>query len=75
MVVVVVFYPHHRRAAPMQAGLAVVGTAAALISASSAVRDKLLWASSGAMLGAAVPFTLLAMMKTNKQIIKQVGGL
>lgn len=58
----------------MQGALALVGSHAAMIAAAKAADkdSKLLWAVSGAALVAVWPFTLFAMMPTNKTILKQV---
>jgi hypothetical protein len=58
--------PSYKRATVMQASLAVAGSllsVAAWLSGAGVV-----WLVSGLILGAVVPFTLLAMWRTNKQL-------
>lgn len=58
--------PTYRRATVMQASLAVIGTALALIAwKHSAVRA---WLYGAICLGAVVPYTLLIMMPVNSQL-------
>ena len=61
------FAPSYRRATVMQASLAVVGCAAGLWAA-WLLADA--WIAAGALLlGAVVPFTLVVMLPTNKQLL------
>lgn len=64
------------RAARLQGGLAILGSHAAMVAAAKSPDSdaKLLWGLSSGLLGAVWPWTLLAMMPTNKKILKQVGG-
>ncbi|KAF8069484.1 hypothetical protein HT031_001600 [Scenedesmus sp. PABB004] len=61
------------RAAKLQGGLAVVGASAAAVAASRApdAGAARLWAAAAALLGGVWPWTLFAMMPTNKTILKQ----
>jgi hypothetical protein len=61
------FRPSYRRAAMMQAGLAAVGCLAA-IGAWAQGRGALVLVA-GLLLGAAIPFTLLAILPTNKRLL------
>lgn len=62
------FAPSYRRATVMQASLAVIGCLAGLWSA-WVLRDA--WVGFGALLlGAVVPFTLVVILPTNKQLLK-----
>lgn len=70
------FFPAmYGRAARLQGGLAVLGSHAAMVAAAKAGSrgEQLAWSAAGAALGAVWPWTLLAMMPTNKTILKQVG--
>lgn len=61
------FAPSYRRATVMQASLAVIGCLAGLLSA-WVLND--LWVGLGALLlGAVVPFTLVVILPTNKQLL------
>jgi hypothetical protein len=61
------FAPSYRRATVMQASLAVIGCLAGLWSA-WALGDA--WVGFGALLlGAVVPFTLVVILPTNKQLL------
>ncbi len=59
--------PSYRRATLMQAPLAVIGLAAGI--AAWALGAGILWLVGGALLGAVVPFTLLVIFATNKQLL------
>jgi hypothetical protein len=61
------FGPSYRRAAVMQGGLAVVGLLAGLVAwyQGSGVG----WLVGGVLLGALVPFTLIAIMPTNRRLL------
>jgi hypothetical protein len=62
------FRPSYRRASVMQASLAVIGCLAGLWS-SWVLRDA--WVAFGALLlGAVVPFTLIVILPTNKQLLE-----
>ena len=58
--------PSYRRAAAMQASLAVVGSLLALAAWLSGA--GLVWLGSGLLLGSVVPFTLVVMWPTNKRL-------
>jgi Domain of unknown function (DUF1772) len=61
------FAPSYRRATVMQASLAAVG----LISSIAAwlAGASFLWVVAGALLGSVIPFTLLVILPTNKQLL------
>ena len=59
--------PSYRRATLMQAPLAVIGLAAAL--AAWLLGGGAYWLVGGILLGAVVPFTLLVIFGTNKQLL------
>jgi len=61
------FGPSYRRAAVMQATLAIVGTVAAIFAWLAG--EGTMWLVGGALLGAVVPFTLLAILPTNKRLL------
>ena len=62
-----------RRAAPIQASLALVGSTAAAIAASKGGHSsKFLWGGASVLLGAVWPFSILAMFPTINQIKLQV---
>jgi hypothetical protein len=64
----------HRRAAPMQGALALTGfTAAAVAAAQGGHCSKWLWGAAAAAIGCVWPYTLLAMMPTNKKLLAPVG--
>jgi uncharacterized membrane protein len=62
------FAPSYRRASVMQASLAAIGFAAAtaawLMGASSC------WLVGGIFLGSVIPFTLIAIMPTNRKLLQ-----
>ena len=61
------FRPSHRRATLMQASLAAVGLAAALVAW---IQGRgLLMLVGGLLLGAVIPFTLLVILPTNKRLL------
>lgn len=62
-----VFGPSYRRAAVMQASLAVVGTLCGLIALWT--RQNPLWLYGSLTLFFVVPFTFLAIMPTNKRLL------
>ncbi|MEX2222687.1 MAG: DUF1772 domain-containing protein [Candidatus Rokuibacteriota bacterium] len=61
------FGPSYRRASVMQASLAVVGCLAAVAAWAQGSATAVLVA--GLLLGAAVPFTLIVMLPTNKRLL------
>ncbi len=61
------FGPSYRRAAVMQASLAVVGCLAAVAAWAQGSATTVLIA--GLLLGAVVPFTLIVIMPTNKRLL------
>lgn len=61
------FAPSYRRAAVMQASLALIGLAASL-AAWFQTRDAWI-ALAGVLLGSVVPFTLLVILPTNKRLL------
>lgn len=61
------FGPSYRRGAVMQASLAVVGCLAAVAAWTQGSTTSVL--ISGLLLGAAVPFTLIAILPTNKRLL------
>jgi len=63
------FRPSYKRAAVMQAALAVVGTVAALAHAVAA--GGLAWVAGALLLGSVVPFTLLVILPTNTRLLDQ----
>lgn len=62
-----VFGPSYRRAAVMQAALAVVGTAAGIAAWSATAAPA--WLAGSALLFLVVPFTLLAIRPTNRRLL------
>jgi Anthrone oxygenase len=63
------FRPSYRRAAVMQASLALIGTLAAL--ARFAVGGHGAWLGGGLLLGSVIPFTLAVIMPTNKRLLDE----
>eukprot|EP00775_Hariotina_reticulata_P010941 gene10941-11095_t len=63
----------YKRAAKLQGGLSFLGAHAAMIAAAKTSDHdaKMGWRLSGLLIGAVFPFTMLAMMPTNKTILKQ----
>lgn len=61
------FGPSYRRGAVMQASLAVVGCLAAVAGWTQGSATSVL--ISGLLLGVAVPFTLIAILPTNKRLL------
>jgi hypothetical protein len=61
------FAPSYRRAAVMQASLAIVGLLAAVLAWWRTGHNGLL--VGGLLLGAVVPFTLLVIARTNEQLL------
>jgi hypothetical protein len=66
-VAVAEFGPSYRRAAVMQASLAVVGCLAGIVAWAQGSAMSVL--VSGLLLGAAIPFTLIAIRPTNKRLL------
>lgn len=62
-----VFAPSYRRATVMQASLALVATASAL--GAWWLVGSVLWIIGGLLIFAVVPFTLLVILPTNKQLL------
>lgn len=62
-----VFGPSYRRAARMQAALALVGAVAALLAWRLGAGGS--WLSSGLLIFIVVPFTLIGIMPTNKRLL------
>jgi len=63
-----VFPGSYRRAAKMQASLALIGCVSSIISYHFYGASKK-WLAAGLLLGSVVPFTLLAIMPTNKKLL------
>lgn len=61
------FRPMYRRAAPMQAGLAVVGSLAGLVAWLSG--SGVSWFAGAVLLGSVVPFTLLRIAPINDRLL------
>ncbi|MGM7318378.1 DUF1772 domain-containing protein [Idiomarina sp. ST10R2A5] len=68
-----VFGPSYRRAAVMQASLALVAAISGLIVALSG--DSLLWYIGAVLIFSVVPFTFIVIMPTNKQLLSPEGSL
>lgn len=67
-----VFGPSYRRAAVMQASLALVAAISGLIVALNG--DSLLWYIGAVLIFSVVPFTFLVIMPTNKQLLSPGGS-
>jgi hypothetical protein len=63
------FRPSYRRAAVMQVALALVGTAAALARFAGGGHRG--WLVGGLLLVSLIPFTLVVIMPTNKQLLDE----
>jgi uncharacterized membrane protein len=61
------FSPSYRRAAIMQATLAVVGLLSSLTAWFAGA--SFLWVVGGMLLGSVIPFTLIVILPTNKQLL------
>jgi uncharacterized membrane protein len=61
------FAPSYKRAALMQASLAIVGSVSAVLA--WLMGSGLSWLIGGLLLAAVVPFTLIAIFPTNKQLL------
>ena len=59
--------PSYRRATVMQASLAVVGALAAIVAWGAG--SGLAWLAGGLALGAVVPFTLVVIFPTNRELL------
>lgn len=67
------FRPSYRRAAPQQAALAIVCLLAS--AAAAALTNDWFWLAGGCLVGAVVPFTLLAIMSTNRRLLDETHPL
>jgi hypothetical protein len=61
------FVPSYRRATIMQASLAAVGLVSSI--AAWLAGASFLWVVGGVLLGSVIPFTLIAILPTNKQLL------
>ena len=61
------FPPMYRRAAPMQAGLALVGSVSGLVA--SLAGGGVGWLVGALLLGSIIPFTLLVIKPVNDQLL------
>jgi anthrone oxygenase-like protein len=61
------FPPSYRRASVMQASLSVFGSLCAVVA--WVTGGSALWLVGGVVLGSVVPYTLIAIMPTNKQLL------
>src|SRR5207247_4279980 len=61
------FPPRYRRASVMQATLAAVGLLSSI--AASLAGATFWWAVAGVLLGSVIPFTLIVILPTNKQLL------
>src|SRR6202043_1014223 len=61
------FAPSYRRATVMQASLAAVGLVSSI--AAWLAGASFLWVVAGVLLGSVIPFTLIAILPTNKQLL------
>ena len=61
------FAPSYRRATVMQATLAAVGLVAS--TAAWLAGASFLWVVAGLLLGSVIPFTLIVILPTNKQLL------
>jgi hypothetical protein len=68
------FAPSYRRASILQATLAAVGLVSSI--AAWLAGASFLWVVAGALLGSVIPFTLIVILPTNKQLLNPtlVGG-
>jgi len=64
------FVPSYRRATVMQATLAALGLLASI--AAWLAGATFWWMVAGALLGAVIPFTLIVILPTNKQLLNPV---
>jgi hypothetical protein len=74
VVAVVQFEGSYRRAAPWQGSTAALSLVAGVIA--TALSGEWPWAAGGALVGAAIPLTLLAIMPVNRRLhaLAQAGG-
>jgi hypothetical protein len=61
------FAPSYRRATVMQASLAAVGLLSSI--AAWLAGASIVWVVGGVLLGSVIPFTLIAILPTNKQLL------
>ena len=61
------FAPSYRRATVMQASLAAVGLVSSI--AAWLAGASFLWVVAGVLLGSVIPFTLIVVLPTNKQLL------
>jgi hypothetical protein len=61
------FAPSYRRATVMQASLAAVGLVSSI--AAWLAEAAFLWVVAGVLLGSVIPFTLIVILPTNKQLL------
>src|ERR1700730_18449132 len=61
------FRPSYRRATVMQASLAAVGLVPSI--AAWLAGASILWVVGGILLGSVIPFTLVVILQTNKQLL------
>jgi hypothetical protein len=61
------FAPSYRRATVMQASLAAVGLVSSI--AAWLAGASFLWVVAGVLLGSVIPFTLIVILPTNKQLL------
>ena|SRR5213593_2092850 len=64
------FPPRYRRASVMQATLAAVGLLSSI--AASLAGATFWWLIAGVLLGSVIPFTLIVILPTNKQLLNPV---
>src|SRR2546425_11906953 len=62
------FRESYRRAAPWQAGAAAISLVSGVIV--SLLTSQWVWGLSGVMVGLAIPFTLLVILPTNRQLLR-----
>lgn len=69
------FASMYKHAAPIQGTLALIGASAAAVAAAKGGHcSRVLWGGSGALLLSVWPWTLFAMMPTNKKLIEGTGS-
>ena len=71
-VAVAEFGPSYRRAAVMQGGLALIGGLAGVVRWATLGGPG--WLTSGLLLAALIPYTLIVMMPTNKRLLDPTLG-
>jgi len=67
------FRPSYQRAAPVQASAAAICFLSGVLV--SFVTSEWAWALGGALVGAAIPFTLFVIMPINRQLLDTVAAL